>query len=233
MNLDDVDGRFGEAYAGTSPDGSHINLVIGRRGSPTAAAAAAAMADVRAGHTPFLLCLGSGNLVRPVTVVRNKTPLDSEHLELLTWGAVQLGIGQGVCDAVDEGLLPLEHVDDLVLLIAVYVDPAAAITPQSAWRTGVRRATRSRTRCRATIARPRASWWPAARARQPLLPRGVAGRGGKAAAERPWANHRTPRALGRGRVGESCGEMKSAIGRLTARRDARGAGSPTNRLRSL
>ena len=41
MNLDDVDGRFGEAWAGTSPDGSHINIVIGRRGSPTAAAAAA------------------------------------------------------------------------------------------------------------------------------------------------------------------------------------------------
>ena len=123
MNLDDVDGRFGEAWAGTSPDGSHINLVIGRRGSPTAAAAAAAMADVTPGHTPFLLCLGAGNLVRPATVVRNKTTLDSEHLELLTWGAAQLGIGQGVCDAVDEGLIPLEHVDDLVLLIAVYVDP--------------------------------------------------------------------------------------------------------------
>ena len=49
MNLDEVDGRFGEAWAGTSPDGSHINVVIGRRGSPTAAAAAAAMADVEPG----------------------------------------------------------------------------------------------------------------------------------------------------------------------------------------
>ena len=35
MNLDEVDGRFGEAWAGTSPDGSHLNIVIGRRGSPT------------------------------------------------------------------------------------------------------------------------------------------------------------------------------------------------------
>ena len=65
MNLDEVDGRFGEAWAGTSPDGSHINVVIARRGSPTAAAAAAAMADVSPGHAPFLLCLGAGNLVRP------------------------------------------------------------------------------------------------------------------------------------------------------------------------
>ena len=125
MNLDEVDGRFGEAWAGTAPDGSHINVVIGRRGSPTAAAAAASMADVRPGHAPFLLCLGAGNLVRPATVVRNKTTIDSEHLGLLTWGASQLGIGQGVCDAVDEGLIPLDHVDDVVLLMAVYVDPEA------------------------------------------------------------------------------------------------------------
>jgi 5,6,7,8-tetrahydromethanopterin hydro-lyase len=122
MNLDEVDGRFGEAAAGTAPNASHINLVIGRRGSPTAAAAAGAMADVRPGHAPLLLCLGAGNLVRPATVVRNKTTIDSEQLGLLTWGAAQLGIGQGVCDAVDEGLIPLEHVDDLVLLIAVWVD---------------------------------------------------------------------------------------------------------------
>lgn len=122
MDLDDVDGRFGEAAAGASPNASHINLVIGRRGSPTAAAAAGAMADVRPGHAPLLLCMGAGNLVRPVTVVRTKTTIDSEHLGQLTWGAAQLGIGQGVCDAVDEGLIPLEHVDDLVLLIAVWVD---------------------------------------------------------------------------------------------------------------
>ncbi len=140
MNLDDVDGRFGEAWAGTAPDGSHINLVIARRGSPTAAAAAAAMADVRPGHAPLLLCLGAGNLVRPATVVRNKTPIDNDHLGALTWGAAQLGIGQGVCDAVDEGLIPLAHVDDLVLLIAVYVDAAA--NDHTALRQANRRATR-------------------------------------------------------------------------------------------
>jgi 5,6,7,8-tetrahydromethanopterin hydro-lyase len=122
MNLDEVDGRFGEAAAGTAPNASHINLAIGRHGSPTAAAAAGAMADVGPGHAPLLLCLGAGNLVRPATVVRNKTTIDSEHLGLLTWGAAQLGIGQGVCDAVEEGLIPLEHVDELVLLIAVWVD---------------------------------------------------------------------------------------------------------------
>jgi 5,6,7,8-tetrahydromethanopterin hydro-lyase len=124
VNLDEIDGRFGEAASGSVPNASHINLVVARRGSPTAAAAAAAMADVRPGHVPLLLCMGAGNLVRPATVVRNKTTIDSERLGQLTWGAAQLGIAQGVCDALEVGLIPLEHVDDLVLLIAVWVDAA-------------------------------------------------------------------------------------------------------------
>ncbi|MDX6526579.1 MAG: hypothetical protein QOI43_2090, partial [Gaiellales bacterium] len=37
-DLDWFDGRLGEAWSGTVPNGSHVNLAIGRRGSPTAAA---------------------------------------------------------------------------------------------------------------------------------------------------------------------------------------------------
>ena len=35
MTPEEMDGRIGEAWSGDAPDGSHINLVIGRRGSPT------------------------------------------------------------------------------------------------------------------------------------------------------------------------------------------------------
>ena len=39
----DADGLIGEAWSGEAPNGSHVNLVIARRGSPTAAAAAGAL----------------------------------------------------------------------------------------------------------------------------------------------------------------------------------------------
>jgi 5,6,7,8-tetrahydromethanopterin hydro-lyase len=116
-----VDGRIGEAWAGEVPNGSHVNLVIARRGTATAAAAVGALGSPRAGHAPFLACLGAGNLVRPATIVVNKTTIDSDRLAKLTWGAAQLGIAQGVLDAVaDEALDP-----DLVLLVALWVDPEA------------------------------------------------------------------------------------------------------------
>jgi 5,6,7,8-tetrahydromethanopterin hydro-lyase len=99
--------------------------VIARRGSPTAAAAAAALGSPRAGHAPFLACLGAGSMARPATIVVNKTTIDSDDLARFTWGAAQLGIAQGVLDAVAERLIDPDEAADLVLLVALWVDPQA------------------------------------------------------------------------------------------------------------
>jgi 5,6,7,8-tetrahydromethanopterin hydro-lyase len=121
-----LDGRVGEAWAGDVPNGSHVNLVIGRRGSPTAAAIAGVLGETVPGHAPFLVCLGAGTEVRPATVVRNKTTVDGDDmLARITWGAAQLGLGQGVMDAVARGTIDAADVDELVLLMVVWVDPEA------------------------------------------------------------------------------------------------------------
>jgi 5,6,7,8-tetrahydromethanopterin hydro-lyase len=124
--VDDLDGRIGEGWSGEVPNGSHINVVIARRGSPAAAALAGALASPRPGHLPFLACLEPGTAVRPVTIVVNKATLERGTLhEKITWGAAQIGIAQGVLDAVADGTLPAHDAADLVLLVAVWVDPAA------------------------------------------------------------------------------------------------------------
>jgi formaldehyde-activating enzyme len=56
----------------------------------------------------------------------------------MTWGAAQLGIGQGVLDAVAGGVI--EATGDLLVLVAVWVDPAADDE------TAVREANRTATR---------------------------------------------------------------------------------------
>lgn len=126
LAADQLDGRIGEAWSGVAPNGSHINVVIGRRGTPTAAAIAGALASPRPGHVPFLACIEPGTLVRPITVVINKSSLGEPTLDRITWGAAQLGIAQGVLDALADGVLPAEEVDSLVLLVAVWVDPKAS-----------------------------------------------------------------------------------------------------------
>jgi 5,6,7,8-tetrahydromethanopterin hydro-lyase len=125
---DPLDGRFGESWSGEVPNGSHINAVLARRGSPTAAAAASALGGPRPGIVPFLACLSPGLVARPMTVVVNKSPIPDDPDSLLgriTWGAAQLGIAQGVLDAVAEGLIDPAEAADLVILVALWVDPAA------------------------------------------------------------------------------------------------------------
>jgi 5,6,7,8-tetrahydromethanopterin hydro-lyase len=125
---DALDGRFGESWSGEVPNGSHINAVLARRGSPTAAAAAAALAGPRPGIVPFLACLSPGVVARPFTVVVNKSPIPDDpdaRLGPITWGAAQLGIAQGVLDAVADGLIPAAEVPDVIVLVALWVDPRA------------------------------------------------------------------------------------------------------------
>jgi 5,6,7,8-tetrahydromethanopterin hydro-lyase len=141
-DIDPVDGCFGEAWAGDVPNGSHINLVIGRRGSRIAAAAAGAFASPGPGHAPVMACLGAGNAVRPATIVLNKATIASDLHGRITWGAAQLGIAAGVMDCVADRVLSAEDAAELVILVAVWVDPDAAdeTAVRAANREAVRRA---------------------------------------------------------------------------------------------
>ena len=142
MNLEELDGRIGEGWSGTAPNGSHVNVVLARRGSPTAAAAISMLAQPSPGHTPVLVCVGPTQQeyepVWPPTLMMNKATATDDRHQTMTWGAAQLGIGQGVLDAVADGLL--EASGDLLVLVAVWVDPAAEDE------TAVREANRAATR---------------------------------------------------------------------------------------
>jgi formaldehyde-activating enzyme len=126
-DLEHLDGRIGEGWSGTKPNGSHVNVVLARRGSPTAAAALGMFAHPAPGHTPVLVCVGETEEayepVWPPTLMMNKATATDDRHQTLTWGAAQVGIAQGVLDAVADGLL--EATGDLLVLVAVWVDPGA------------------------------------------------------------------------------------------------------------
>jgi formaldehyde-activating enzyme len=137
-----IDGAIGQGWGGRAPDGTHVNVVLARRASPTAAALLTAFASPSPGHTPVLVCVGpeqpAYEAVVPPTVMMNKATATEERHQTLTWGAAQLGIGQGVLDAVADGLLAADL--DTLVFVAVWVDPGARDE------TAVRRAAREATR---------------------------------------------------------------------------------------
>jgi 5,6,7,8-tetrahydromethanopterin hydro-lyase len=96
------------------------------------------------GHTPVLCCVGPTQQeyepIWPPTLMMNKaTALDERH-QTITWGAAQLGIGQGVLDAVGDALI--EASGDLYVLVAVWVDARAhdETAVREAGRAAVRKA---------------------------------------------------------------------------------------------
>jgi 5,6,7,8-tetrahydromethanopterin hydro-lyase len=127
MNLDELDGRIGEGWGGLSPNGAHVNVVLARRGSATAAAGVGMFAHPAPGHTPILVCVGpdqpSYEPVWPPTLMMNKATALEERHQTLTWGAGQLGVAQGVLDAVADGLI--EASGDLYVFVAIWIDENA------------------------------------------------------------------------------------------------------------
>jgi formaldehyde-activating enzyme len=128
VNAAELDGRIGEGWSGVKPNGSHVNVVLAKRGGATFAAAISMFAQPSPGHTPVLVCVGPEEPeyepVWPPTLMMNKATAIEDVHQTITWGAAQLGIGQGVLDAVADGLL--EATDELAVLVAVWVDPRAS-----------------------------------------------------------------------------------------------------------
>jgi formaldehyde-activating enzyme len=122
-----LDGLIGEGWSGADPNGAHVNVVLAHRGTPTAAALLTTFTSPRPGHAPILVVVGEDKdhyePVWPPTIMINKeTALEPLH-QKITWGAAQLGIAQGVLDAVAERLIPANG--DLIVFVAIYIDPGA------------------------------------------------------------------------------------------------------------
>jgi len=139
MTHEDLDGRIGEGWGGDpGPNGCHVNVVLAARGTPTAAALLGTFTTPSPGHTPILVVVGerqdSYEPVWPPTIMINKATAVEERHQTITWGAGQLGIAQGVLDAVANELIPASA--DLLVFVCVWIDPGASDE------TAVRRAAR-------------------------------------------------------------------------------------------
>ena len=117
---------IGEGFVGAGVDAAHVNTVLGPREGPVGVAWATALATPRQGHVPFVAVLRPGLAVLPLTLFVNKAPIGGGRHGDLTWGAAQAGVAAGVADAVAEGVIERGAVHDLVLVAAVWVNPAAS-----------------------------------------------------------------------------------------------------------
>ncbi len=136
----DIDGRIAQGWGGTAPNGVHVNVITARRGSPTAAAMTTAFASPSDGFTPIGVCTGADQphyeTLNPPTIMLSKSAAATGLAETLVFGAAQVGIAQGVLDAVAGHLVDADQ--ETVIFVALWIDPAAR--DETAVRDGARKA---------------------------------------------------------------------------------------------
>ncbi|MBI4345198.1 MAG: bifunctional 5,6,7,8-tetrahydromethanopterin hydro-lyase/3-hexulose-6-phosphate synthase, partial [Euryarchaeota archaeon] len=120
-----ADGEFlvGEALVGEEPEIAHIDLLIGRKDGPVGQAFTNALSQPKAGHTPILAVVRPNLPVKPATLIVPKVTIrDLEGAELV-FGPAQSAVAKAVADAVEEGAIPRAKVEDLVVIVSVFIHP--------------------------------------------------------------------------------------------------------------
>lgn len=121
----DFETQLGEGFAGDGVNAAHINTVLGAKGGPVETAWVTSLAHPTPGHVPFVAVLRPGLPLKPFTLFVNKATIAGDQHAALTWGAAQAGVAKGVTDALVEGVIDRDRVDRLLLVVAVWVAPAA------------------------------------------------------------------------------------------------------------
>jgi 5,6,7,8-tetrahydromethanopterin hydro-lyase len=113
--------QLGEAFCGSGHEAAHVNTVLGAKGGPVETAWVTALATPREGHAAFVVAAQPGIAVKPMTLFVNKATIVTEDHAALTWGPAQAGVASGVLDAVADGTIAATSVDELVLVVAVWL----------------------------------------------------------------------------------------------------------------
>ncbi|KXS46751.1 MAG: formaldehyde activating enzyme [Methanohalophilus sp. T328-1] len=112
----------GEALVGEGPEVAHIDLVIGRKGSAVETAFMNSLAMPRQGHSPLLAVLEPNVTPKPATLLVNKVTMKNVAQASLMFGPAQASIAKAVMDSVDEGVIPKEEAEDLLIIVSVFIE---------------------------------------------------------------------------------------------------------------
>lgn len=120
--------RTGEALVAGGPPGTAAEpeVVIGELDGPVGHAIANLIGDQVKGHTRIFAILNTDVQVRPVTLMVSKVTVNNSRYTNILMGTVQGAIANGVLDAVRAGDIPKSKVNDLGIVVAVWLNPGVA-----------------------------------------------------------------------------------------------------------
>jgi 5,6,7,8-tetrahydromethanopterin hydro-lyase len=118
--------RTGEALVEAEPawSAAEPEVVIGELDGPVGYAIANLIGDQVKGHTKVFAILNSDVQVRPTTLMVSKVTVKSGRYTNILMGTVQAAIAHAVLDSVRAGDIPRRKVNDLGIIVSVWLDPS-------------------------------------------------------------------------------------------------------------
>ncbi len=117
--------RVGEALVAGGPPGTAAEpeVVIGELDGPVGTAFANLLGDQVKGHSRVLAIMNTDIQVRPATLMVSKVTLKDDRYTNILMGTVQGAIANGVLDAVRTGDIPKDKVNDIGIIVSVWLNP--------------------------------------------------------------------------------------------------------------
>ena len=111
----------GEALVGDGNEVAHIDLLIGPKDGPVGQAFAAALLNQKEGHTNLLAVVAPNLPAKPDTLMANKVTIKGATQAVQMFGPAQAAVARAVVDSVRDGVIPADQVDDLCVIVGVFI----------------------------------------------------------------------------------------------------------------
>ena len=112
---------MGESLVGDGNEVAHIDLLIGSKGGPVGEAFANALVNQKEGHTNLLAVVAPNLPAKPDTIMSNKVTIKGATQAVQMFGPAQAAVARAVVDSVREGVIPEDQVDDLCIIVGVFI----------------------------------------------------------------------------------------------------------------
>ena len=117
--------RIGEALIGDGPELAHVDLLIGDKNGPVGQAFANGLSNLSVGHTPLTSVIRPNLMTKPATLIIPKVTVGDLDDASKIFGPAQTAVARAVADAVEDGYIPQDIVEDIVINVSVFIDPSA------------------------------------------------------------------------------------------------------------
>lgn len=115
----------GEALIGEGNEVAHVDLLVGDKDGPVGIAFANGMTQLSMGHTPLLAVVRPNLIPKPATLIVPKVTVKNMEQASQIFGPAQAAVAKAIADAVEEGVVPKDICEDIVIIASVFIHPEA------------------------------------------------------------------------------------------------------------